>query len=165
MSVSSLSEMGAARYLDWFITTPLMLITTIIYYKYEEYLENNIEERVDFWEFLKIHRDNIIIIIICNFLMLFFGYLGELGLLDLKLSISLGFLFYGITFYIIYANYAVKSKKATRSYYYVLIVWGLYGIAAMMSPYTKNNMYNILDIFAKNFFGLYLYYCITQIVK
>jgi hypothetical protein len=33
--------------------------------------------------------------------MLFFGYLGEIGVIDVKLSTILGFIFLGITFYII----------------------------------------------------------------
>jgi hypothetical protein len=95
--------------------------------------------------------------------MLFFGYLGEIKAIDLNLSLTLGFLFFGITFYLIYKNYAKKSKKATKIFYYIATIWGIYGIAALMSPYTKNNMFNILDIFAKNFFGLYLYYRIKNI--
>jgi hypothetical protein len=165
MAINSLPEMASMRYLDWVITTPVMLITTIIFYKYEEHLENNINQKIDFWDFLKTHRDNIIGIIVCNFFMLFFGYLGEIEAIDIKLSLILGFFFFGMTFYIIYKNYAVKSKNAIKLFYYVMIVWGLYGIAAIMSPYAKNTAYNILDIFAKNFFGLYLYYRISQIAK
>jgi bacteriorhodopsin len=41
---------------------------------------------------------------------------------------------------------------------------GIYGIAAVMNHEVKNNMYNVLDIFAKNFFGLYLCYRISNIV-
>jgi bacteriorhodopsin len=36
------------------------------------------------------------------------------------------------------------------------MVWFIYGLAALMSYKTKNIMYNILDLFAKNFFGIYL---------
>ena len=63
----------------------------------------------------------------------------------------------------IYKNYAIKSKNATKLFYYMFIIWGIYGIAALMPIYTKNNMFNILDIFAKNFLGLYLYYRIKNI--
>ena len=163
MAVTSLSKMAAARYLDWFITTPIMLLTSIIFFKYEEYLENNVGKKIDFWNFLKTERDNIIIITTCNFLMLFFGYLGEIGIIDMKVSLTLGFLFFGITFYYIYTNYAVKSKNGTLLFYYILLIWGSYGIGAMMPHETKNNMFNILDIFSKNFFGLYLYYRISKI--
>jgi bacteriorhodopsin len=95
--------------------------------------------------------------------MLYFGYLGEIGAIDLNLSLILGFIFFALTFYIIYKNYAVKSKNAKKIFYLTLIIWGIYGIAPLMSPDTKNNMFNILDLFAKNFFGLYLYYRIKTI--
>jgi len=163
MVITALPHMAATRYMDWIITTPTMLLTTIIFFKYEEHLENNNKEKIDFWEFIKIHRNNIISIFLCNSLMLYFGYLGEIGAMDQKLSLTLGFLFFGITFYIIYENYAIKSKNATKLFYYMFIIWAIYGIAALMPIYTKNNMFNILDIFAKNLLGLYLYYRIKNI--
>jgi bacteriorhodopsin len=163
MITSSLHQMASARYMDWIITTPTMLLTTIIYFKYEEYLENNIEQKIEFLDFLKTNQVNIINIFVCNLLMLYFGYLGEIGTIDMKLSLILGFLFFGITFYIIYTNYAVKSKSATKLFYVLLTIWGAYGIAPLMAPDIKNNMFNILDLFAKNFFGLYLFYRIKNI--
>lgn len=161
--MTSLPQVAAIRYIDWAITTPTMLLTTIIYFKYEEHLENNSEEKINFLDFLKTHRNNIISIFVCNYLMLYFGYLGEIGAIDMNSSLILGFLFFGITFYIIYKNYAVKSKSAMKIFYLTLTIWGLYGIAPLMAPDIKNNMFNILDLFAKNFFGLYLYYRIKNI--
>ena len=163
MATEALPKMAAIRYYDWFITTPIMLITSIIFFKYEEYLEKNIEKKIDLLTFLKTERDNIIIIITCNFLMLYFGYLGEIGSIDMKISLTVGFLFFGITFYYIYANYAVKSKNATLLFYYIFLIWGSYGLAAIMKPELKNNIFNVLDIFSKNFFGLYLYYRISKV--
>ena len=61
-------------------------------------------------------------------------------------------------------NYAIKSKIGLKLFYYIFTVWSIYGIAAIMTPEIKNNMYNVLDIFAKNFFGLYLCYRISNIV-
>jgi len=163
MVMSALPQVAAIRYMDWVITTPTMLLTSIIYFKYEEYMENNIEQKINFLDFLKTNRDNIISIFVCNALMLYFGYLGEIGAIDLNLSLILGFIFFALTFYIIYKNYAVKSKNAKKIFYLTFIIWGIYGIAPLMSPDTKNNMFNILDLFAKNFFGLYLYYRIKTI--
>jgi len=163
MAVTALPQMAAMRYFDWVITTPTMLLTTIIFYKYEEHLEKGIESKLEFWDFVKTHKDNIITIFVCNFLMLLFGYLGEIGAIDMTSSLSLGFLFFGMTFYTIYTKYAMNSKNAMKLFYFVFIVWGIYGVAALMSPYTKNNMFNVLDIFAKNFFGLYLYYRIRNV--
>lgn len=163
MAITALPQMAAMRYFDWVITTPTMLLTTIIFYKYEEHLEKGVDSNLEFWNFVKTHKDNIITIFVCNFLMLLFGYLGEIGAIDMMSSLSLGFLFFGMTFYTIYTKYAMHSKNAMKLFYFVFIVWGIYGIAALMSPYTKNNMFNILDIFAKNFFGLYLYYRIKKV--
>ena len=140
MASNGLSQMASVRYFDWVITTPTMLLTTIIFYKYEEYLEQESDKTLQFWSFIKEHKDNIITIFVCNFLMLLFGYLGEINVIDMTSSLTFGFIFFGMTFYTIYKNYAVKSKNAKELFYYVLLVWGIYGIAALMSPYNKNNI-------------------------
>ena len=163
MATTDLHKMAAIRYFDWIITTPTMLLTTIIFYKYEEHIEKDSEKNLEFWEFVKTNKKNIITIFICNFLMLLFGYLGEIGVIDIASSLILGFIFFGMTFYTIYKNYAIHSKNAMKLFYFIFTIWGLYGIAALMSPYIKNNMFNILDIFAKNFFGLYLFYRIKNV--
>jgi bacteriorhodopsin len=165
MAVNALSKMASMRYFDWFITTPTMLITTIIYFKYEEFLEKGEGDPIKFIEFIKSNKKNVITIIVSNFLMLLFGYLGEIGVIDMEKSIIFGFIFFGISFYTIYRNYAVGSKRGIEMYKFILTVWGLYGIAAMFSAYHKNNMFNILDIFAKNFFGLFLYWRIVNISR
>lgn len=158
MVITALPQMASIRYFDWVITTPTMLLTTIIYFKYQEYIEKNIDTPLHFWEFLKEHKKNIITIVVSNFLMLLFGYLGETNVINMPTSLTLGFIFFGITFNTIYQNYAINSKESKKLFNFILIIWGLYGIAAMLNPIHKNNMFNGLDIFAKNFFGLYLFY-------
>ena len=163
MATTDIHKMAKIRYFDWFISTPVMLLTTSIFYKYEEYIENDIEKKLEFWDFLKSHKENIITIFVCNFLMLFFGYLGEIGVINMVYSLILGFIFFGMTFYTIYKNYAIHSKNAMKLFYFIFTTWGMYGIAALMPLHIKNNMFNILDIFAKNFLGLYLYYRINNV--
>ena len=165
MVVTNLSQMASIRYFDWIITTPTMLLTTIIFFKYQEYIEKNIDKKLDFWEFIKENKQNIITIFTCNFLMLLFGYLGEIKYIDMTQSLFFGFIFFGITFYTIYKNYAIKSKSSLKMFYFILFIWGLYGVAALLNPVNKNNMFNILDLFAKNFFGIYLYYFIQKVNK
>lgn len=162
MAVSSLYQMASVRYFDWVITTPTMLLTTIVYFKYQEYLEKQ-KGILSFTTFLRDNQQDIITIVICNFLMLLFGYLGEIGVIDMASSLTFGFLFFGFTFYTIYTKYAVNSQNSLQLFYFILLVWGLYGFAALLTPRHKNNMFNILDIFAKNFFGLYLYYKVIQV--
>jgi bacteriorhodopsin len=43
-------------------------------------------------------------------------------------------------------------------YWFFVFTWSLYGVAALLPYDTKNSMYNILDLFAKNFLGVFLVY-------
>ena len=161
LSSESIGTMATMRYFEWFITTPTMLLTTIIYFKYEEYLQKNPDTKskvFTFWEFVKENKHNIIKISICNFLMLLFGYLGETGRINMTTSLTLGFIFFGMSFYTIYNEYAIYSENGKNMFNFIFSIWMLYGIAALFNSITKNHMFNTLDIFAKNFFGLYLYF-------
>jgi hypothetical protein len=87
-----------------------------------------------------------------------FGYLGELKKISLFTSVFGGFVPFFMMFYIIYENFAKYTDLGTSLFWYFVIVWGLYGVAACLSYKLKNTSYNILDLFAKNFFGLFLAY-------
>jgi len=93
--------------------------------------------------------------------MLLCGYLGEIKIINNSLAVFIGFIFLAMTFYIIYKEYAISSKKLTVFYVFTFI-WSIYGIAATMGTVSKNNMINILDLFAKNFFGFFIYYVIRN---
>jgi amino acid transporter len=41
-----IDNMASLRYFDWFITAPTMLLTSIIYFKYEEYKEKKRERNL-----------------------------------------------------------------------------------------------------------------------
>ena len=73
--------------------------------------------------------------------MLFFGYIGELGKMSVNLSTFLGFIPFTIMFYIIYENYSKHTSLGINTFKYFVIVWGLYGIAALMNYELKNIMY------------------------
>jgi hypothetical protein len=163
LSSGSISKMTSVRYFDWVISTPIMLVTTIMYLKYEEYIEHKKNESFTFLEFINDNKDNIIKICIFNFLMLVVGYLGETKVIDTSTSIIFGFIFLCMAFYIIYSEYAVKSSIGKTYFNFLFGVWSLYGVAAVFEPITKNHMFNTLDLFAKNFFGIYLYYKVTEI--
>lgn len=158
----AVGEMASHRYFDWVITTPIMLITIIAYFKYEESIQNNTQPK-EFVEFVKSNRQNILFITICNLLMLLFGYLGEIKVIDKWSSFILGFVFFILAFHNIYYNYAIHSHKGKQLFYIITVVWSLYGFAFILSPVPKNNAFNILDIFAKNIFGLYLYYKVRDV--
>ena len=97
--------------------------------------------------------------------MLLFGYLGEKGIINKKVSIPLGFLFFANAFNLIYKNYAIKSTTGKKIFKILLPVWAMYGVAACFNETNKNNTFNILDIFSKNFFSLFIYYKLQKISK
>ena len=80
-----------------------------------------------------------------------------------RISISLGFLFFYLSFKVIYDNYAKYSDMGMKLFKFLVVVWGLYGIAAMTDIKSKNIAYNLLDIVSKNFYGLFIYYYILHI--
>ena len=161
-ALKDIRKMTSRRYIDWFITTPTMLISTIIFMEYLRKKEEN-EDTLKFWKFLNENKIDIIKIIIYNFFMLLFGLLAESDIINKKIGISIGFIFFALSFKLIYDKYASKTKAGTNLFLFLFIVWFLYGISAMLPIIMKNTCYNILDIIAKNFYGLFIYYYITQI--
>jgi hypothetical protein len=146
------------RYLDWAITTPTMLLTLIFYLIFLKYKENNITYKLNFFELFNQEFSTLIIIFLLNGLMLLFGYLGEINVIPVLLGVLLGFIPFFIYYYIIYTKYATLSNDGLNIFLYFLIVWSLYGIVAVLPYKIKNMCYNILDLFSKNFFGIFLSY-------
>ena len=93
-SLKNFKNITKNRYNDWLITTPTMLISSIIFFKYQEYKEKNSQENIVFLDFLKENSKIITKIVIFNGLMLLFGYLGETNKLNKELSICIGFVFF-----------------------------------------------------------------------
>ena len=164
-SIHDLNKITPRRYIDWTFSTPIMLTSTIVFMKYQEYREKKIDKTFRLLNFFKENKTNILKIFIFNGLMLLCGFLGEAGLIDKRIGIPLGFIFFYLSFNLIYKEYAKKSKLGKKLFTFLVVIWGLYGIAAMTNLNTKNISYNILDIIAKNFYGLFIYYIILQISK
>ena len=164
-AIHDLNEVTPRRYIDWTFSTPIMLISTIVFMKYQEYKEKGIDRTFIMIDFFKENKNNIFKIFIYNGLMLLCGFLGEAGIIDKRIGISLGFVFFYLSFDLIYREYGEKSDMGKKLFTFLVVVWGLYGVAAMTDLKTKNISYNFLDIIAKNFYGLFIYYIILQISK
>jgi hypothetical protein len=159
LNFSQITDVTPKRYLDWSITTPTMLLTLIIYLIYSYHIENNTEVKLEFFNLVNENSINITYIFLLNWLMLIFGYLGEKKIIPTLLGIILGFIPFFIYYFIIYINY-VKNTNGLYLFLYFFIFWSLYGIVALFPYYLKNACYNILDLFSKNFFGIFLSYII-----
>ena len=146
------------RYLDWAITTPLMLITLSAFLKHDGSTKDRLSD------FLSKHKKSVVKIVVLNSAMLLCGLLGEFGYLSVYTAAALGFIPFVLNFKYIKDTFLGetldKQKKAVFTWF--VFFWSLYGVFSTMSYTIKNTGYNILDIFAKNFFGLFLAYVIRS---
>ena len=93
LALKDLKMMTPRRYVDWFVTTPTMLISTIIFMEYLRVKESG-EPEFTLRDFLTTHKQDVIIIASLNFLMLLFGYLGETGTLKNSQAVAIGSVFF-----------------------------------------------------------------------
>jgi len=149
------------RYIDWMITTPLMLITL------SAFLKHNDKNPIRLIDFLSTNTRSIIIIVLLNAGMLFFGLVSEFGYLNPYIATALGFIPFILNFKYIKDTFLQSSDDKFKNalFYWFVFFWSLYGVFAIMNYTIKNTGYNILDIFAKNFFGVFLAYIVWTKAK
>ena len=153
-------EVTKYRYYDWALSTNIMLFTLIVYIIHLRYPDKTITE------IYTENKKNIQSVLMLNTSMLIIGYMGEVKKLSINQSVYIGFIPFIIYYGIIYKSYVKndllpvvsdeKKREINLLFWYFFIVWSMYGVSAMF-PYTEKNIsYNVLDIFSKNFFGLFL---------
>ena len=145
------SEITKLRYIDWSITTPLMLIVLCIF------LAKNSNTIITFRTMTGI--------LILNAIMLGFGYYGVINPENKLFMLIAGFIAFFAMFYLIYIRYAGNSKANNILLGVYFVLWSLYGVVYMMDEQYKNIIMNILDLIAKCFVGLGLWIYFTKIVK
>lgn len=159
----NITNITPLRYFDWSITTPTMLITLISYLLFLDAKAKHQTHKLTLTSIVKANYSTLVSIMFLNWSMLLFGYLGEIKVIPVFYSVLLGFIPFLIYYYMIYNNFVSKNSNYTTGYnvfIYFFFFWSLYGFAALLPYYSKNILYNILDLFAKNFFGLFLTYVI-----
>jgi bacteriorhodopsin len=161
-STLNLTSLTQARYYDWFLSTPIMLFTISLYFFYVNFIEDQDGKTIGLVDFAKNNSKQVFGFVLLNFLMLLFGFLGERGIMNKMLAFVLGSGALVGSFGIIYENYAKYSEKTRNIFWIMFGLWSLYGIAFLMPPVAKNLGYTTLDIFAKNFFGIFLYFTINS---
>lgn len=153
----ALSRWTTVRYYDWFVTTPLMLWTMAVYLEYLRRKERGqVDDGLRFLD--AVSARDIALICGANALMLLFGFLGETGRMDKYAAVALGFLCMGIAFRVMYTRYAAHSARGRQLFAYMLSLWAMYGVAYLLPTAQKNAAFNVLDVFAKNFFSVFLSY-------
>ena len=138
-----LHEITKIRYIDWSITTPLIILVILLFYG------GSVHPQASVYGTL----------IALNWGMLLFGYLGEQGSIDKIAGCVLGFVFFLAMLYTLYSC-CVPAKANPTVFFLFAIIWSFYGIAYLLDEESKNIAYNVLDVISKAIFGvvLYLYY-------
>ena len=148
----NLERLAALRYSDWILTTPTMLLSTIIFMSYLNKKVTNFRTFIkDNWKVIKR-------IMYGNLLMLLSGLLGEFNIISKEMATFVGFIFFGDVFYTIYNNFTNNNTINIGLFLFTVIVWSFYGVAYLFDDNSKNIAYNLLDVVAKNFYGVFLLY-------
>ena len=151
------TDISVVRYYDWFFTTPTMLFSLVCFMIYFDRKSNNLSIRDLSLESIYNDHDSIINkILVSNALMLFLGYLGELDIISKLSGFLVGTALLCYAFYAIYTTFVQDQIVNQVLFWFNFILWSGYGIAYLLSHENKNNMYNVLDVFAKNINGLFV---------
>ena len=151
--VIPIEKINNMRYTDWFITTPFMLLALCMVLGYENK------------KLIKIYP--LLLTLAFNFAMLLFGYLGEIRVLTKNLASIIGFVFFFLTYGTIWKIFMNGSKITSQSKYIFWVflgVWSLYGVFYHTKETTKMLGYNILDLIAKAFIGIFFWLYLTKTV-
>lgn len=135
------------RYLDWFFTTPILLIDFCIIYGIRD---------ISF----------IAEILLYNAIMLILGFMGELKIISMTVSMLVGFIPFGIMFRKLYykiknteSEHSLVNEKNRIKFFYIFVgLWSMYGFTHIYpSKQIRDIFYNVLDIITKGVFGLFIY--------
>lgn len=141
------------RYVDWSVTTPMMLLSLILTTLYAT--GGGV-----------IHLHEFIITILLHYSMLLFGYLGEANHMNKVAANLIGFAFFGGLFGYIYKTYMKKYSLASSVLYWIyVVIWALYGIVYFFPHDEKMLGYNALDLIAKCLVGLFIWGYFAKVVS
>lgn len=139
LMINSPSKIVSYRYLDWFFTTPLLLIDLC--------LSTGIT-----------NKHAILRLVAYNITMLIIGFLGEIGVVNRLVACVIGFVPLVLIFRDI-NRMMIHTDENVGLLWIFIGVWSMYGMLYMLDNSDMRNFsYNILDIIAKAGFGAYLYY-------
>jgi hypothetical protein len=130
------------RYNGWVFSTPIMLIAFLLF------LSSTTK--------VKLTIPVALTVVLLDWIMLYLGYLGEIGKITRNTALVTGFIPLFIIFGIIYQTF-LKNKYMFFNYFIFalfVIFWSLYGIGYMWELEAKNYLMNVLDLLSKSGFGL-----------
>jgi bacteriorhodopsin len=145
-------DININRYVDWSITTPIMLLVLLLALCY-----NNGKS---------VTLGSLLIILVLNYGMLLFGFLGETGKFDKVKGNLIGFVFFVAMYGYIYIKHihGLGIFDNNILFYAFVILWSLYGVVYFLKEKMKNVYYNILDLWSKCFVGIFFWAYFTKTI-
>jgi bacteriorhodopsin len=147
------AEINKIRYLDWSLTTPIMLLVLCIALAQHSDVKLNILVYTG--------------IVVLNFIMLFLGYLGETNKINKNTAMATSFIAFFTMFLIIYINF-VQPKYSLFNYIlfsFFFVIWTIYGLIYKLQEENRSIIYNVLDLISKCFVGIGLWAYFAEIFK
>ena len=180
-TVGNFTNVLTFRYVDWFVTTPLMLFSfTLFSESHIRSKGNKNEEYLILYQWLPL-------VIAANWVMLITGYASErmriqangqwdavsgslfaIGFVAFAATI-LGLFFVNEDAILLYTKYDDARNQISNELLWVFIIftvlWALYGVFSALKDgnVAKFIGYNGLDVLSKTFFGLYLWFKASNI--
>ena len=146
-----LQNITQMRYMDWAITTPLLLFTLLLFLTFNK---------------RSIPLSKLALIIGLNYIMLLSGYLGETRTVSYQVGFITGTTAFLLMLGVIYVEFVGESSRVHNVVFTMFsIIWSLYGVAYYVNGVPKQIMYNVLDAVAKGLFGVFLWLYFTKMIK
>jgi bacteriorhodopsin len=145
-------EINTLRYVDWAMTTPLMLLA------FSLVLSGNIKKSLPLSLFLTI--------VALDYAMLYLGYMGETGQMERWTAWGLSFAAFFGMFGLIYKNFIAPMYNLSNNIIFSIFIgiWSMYGVFYLMDDMYKNIGMNTLDCLSKCCFGLGLWAYFSKII-
>lgn len=143
-------QINIDRYTDWMITTPLMLLVLCLVFVY------NTKTTLKLWSFF--------VVLVLNLGMILTGYLGEVDYINRTSANIVGFGFFAALFGYLYKTFLHKKYNFDNMLIFssFFILWAFYGVFYEYDEQFKNVAFNILDLFAKCFVGIFFWAYFTK---
>ena len=136
----TLTQITPYRYLDWAITTPMLLLVLMMFLQ------------------TPVHLPTFLTAVALNYGMLASGYLGETDQISKLSGSAIGFLFFAALIGLLLYTYSSGFTRVDTLIFSIFtLVWSLYGMVYWLDEKNKNLAYNALDVIAKVFFGLFIW--------
>lgn len=142
VDVQNASAVTNLRYIDWIITTPLIIVALVMFLVMHSNKDMNYSKMV--------------CLVLLGVCMLAFRYMGELNMMKRLTADLFGYVpFLGI-FWILYSSFmgCTENKANVLLLTVYFLLWAAYGIIYMLDKNIVNTSYNVLDCVTKAFVAI-----------